>query len=235
MIIDCMMNIPLLFWASELTGDNKYYDIAYRHAKSVEKYMVRPDYSTCHTFNFNPETGSPLGEKTSQGYADDSCWSRGQSWAIYGFALAYFYTKDKNFLKTAKEAARYFMSHLSAFDLPCWDFDAKDNAFAPWDSSAAAICAAGCLEIESLAESQSEKEEFRAYALRLLSALDKWCVTEDYPNIEPILYHGCTGQVFPKGQEDKIVIPSINQALVYGDYFYLECLLRLGGNNIRIW
>ena len=239
MIIDCMMNIPLLFWATELTGDKRYYDIAYTHAKSVEKYMVRADYSTCHTFNFNPYTGEPIGEKTSQGYADDSCWSRGQSWAIYGFALAYSYTKDEKFLEIAKGTARYFMEQLSAFDLPCWDFDAKHHTFAPWDSSAAAICAAGCLEIEKHCDNQAEKDEFRAHALRLLAALDKWCVTEDYLHIEPLLYHGTAGQVFAKGKENSISISTIDQALVYGDYYYMECMLRLMEDNknkdIQIW
>lgn len=235
MIIDCMMNIPLLFWATELTGDKKYYNVACCHAKSVAKHMVRSDYSTCHTFNFNHITGEPLCEKTAQGYADDSCWSRGQSWAVYGFALAYVYTNDTEFLKIAKETARYFMKQLSAFDLPCWDFSAKSQLFAPWDSSAAAICAAGCLEIERLSDNQEEKDEFKEYSLRLLSALDKWCVTSDYPDVEPLLYHGCVGQVFAKNHEDKLVIPVIGQGLVYGDYFYLECLLRLKGNDIRIW
>lgn len=235
MIIDCMMNIPLLFWASEVTGDKKYYDIGYNHALTSAKYIVRDDFSTFHTFNFNAETGEVIGGKTSQGYSDESCWSRGQAWGIYGFALAYYYTKDSQFLHLAKAMADYFICHLSVGDLPCWDFDAKNFSFAPWDSSAAAICASGCIEISSLCENERDKEKFKGYSERLMQALDKWCVTDLSPNAEPLLFHGSVGKVFDKGSEKKISVPSIQQGLAYGDYFYMETLLRNTGNGFRIW
>ncbi len=233
-IIDSMMNLSLLFQVTEWTGDKKYYNVGYSHAKTTAKYFVRQDGSTYHNYNFNPETGEPVGGKTGQGYSDNSCWSRGQAWGIYGFALTYKYTKDEMFLDCSKKLAKYFMDNLSGVDMPCWDFSAKSEAFAPWDSSAAAICASGLLELSDLTEGE-EKEYFRSQAERLLEALDKWCSTEEYPKMEPILLHGCIGSAYREHKEKEIVVKEIQQALTYGDYFYLESILKMTKSKVRIF
>lgn len=230
-IIDSMMNIPLLFQVSQITGDASYFDIALKHAHTVADYIVREDFSTYHSYNFDYKTGNPIGGRTVQGYDDESCWSRGQAWAVYGFALAYKYTKEERFLKIAKNTANYFMSNLSAVDMPCWDFGAKNEPFAPWDSAAATICASGMLEIFDVCNDN----EYRENALRLIKAIEKFCLTDGYDNCEPLILHGCVGTAYSMGEADKLKNRSINQALVYSDYFYLECKLKLSGSKVRIF
>lgn len=230
-IIDSMMNIPLLFQVAEITGDNKYYEIAHRHANAVADNIVREDYSTYHSFNFNHITGEPVCGRTVQGYSDDSCWSRGQAWAVYGFALAYKYTKDERFIDIAKNTAEYFMNHLSAVDMPCWDFAVSDEPFAPWDSAAAAVCASGLLEIYDI----THDELYNKYANRLINALENFCLTDKYEKCQPLILHGCIGAAYKQGDPFKITNRSITQSLVYSDYFYLECKLKQSKNTIRVF
>ena len=99
LIIDCMLNLPLLYWATDVTGDAKYREIATKHAKTCRSVIIRPDGTTYHTYYFDPETGAPLRGVTHQGFSDDSCWARGQAWGIYGFALSYAYTKNDVFIE----------------------------------------------------------------------------------------------------------------------------------------
>ena len=230
-IIDSMMNIPLLFQVAKITGDNSYYDVGIKHAHTVAKHIIREDFSTYHTYNFDYKTGKAIGGRTRQGYADESCWSRGQAWAVYGFALAYKYTGVTKFLEISKKCADYFMSHLSAVDMPCWDFGATGEAFAPWDSAAAAICASGMLEIYDMDKS----EEYRENAIRLIKALEKFCLTDDYDKCQPLILHGCVGTAYAKDAPAKLCERAIGQALVYSDYFYLESKLKLSGSKVRIF
>ncbi|MBR3996165.1 MAG: glycoside hydrolase family 88 protein [Clostridia bacterium] len=230
-IIDSMMNIPLLFQVAEITQDKKYYDIALRHAHTVASTIVRDDYSTFHSYNFDHKTGAPICGKTVQGYSDDSCWSRGQAWAVYGFALAYKYTKEEKFIEISKKTAEYFMDNLTAVDMPSWDFAAKDQTFAPWDSAASTICASGLLEIYEL----TGDKKYYDYAMRLLDAIERFCLTVDYDNCQPLILHGCIGTAYSKGNEQFIKNLWIGQALTYSDYFYLECKLKLSDNKIRIF
>ena len=230
-IIDSMMNIPLLFKASEMTGDARYSEIGLRHAHTLAKHIVRPDGSTYHTFNFDHKTGKPIGGKTQQGYSDDSCWSRGQAWAVYGFAMAYRDTGCREFLEISQKTGAYFMEHLNALDLPCWDFSAANELFAPWDSSAALICASGFLELYELTEQAQYKEN----ALRLLRAVERFCLTVDYPACQPLILHGCSGTVYSQSDPNQLQNTTIDQALVYADYFYLECKLKLSNCKKRIF
>src|SRR5690606_32981673 len=108
-IIDCLLNLPLLYWAYEITGDQHYYDVAVQHAQRSRRYLVRGDDSSYHTFYFNPENGVPVRGGTHQGYDDGSTWTRGQAWGIYGFALSYQYTKNPVFLETSLRMAQYFL------------------------------------------------------------------------------------------------------------------------------
>ncbi len=231
-IIDSLLNIPLLFKAYEITGDKRYYNIAYSHAKTLSKYIVREDYSTYHTYNFNHITGEAICGKTQQGFSDESCWSRGQSWAVYGFALAYKYTGDKEFLEKSEKTAEYFMNHLNCVDLPAWDFFVCDKFdFIPWDASAATICASGLLELYDL----TKMEDHKSNALRLLRAIEKFCVTSEYENCQPLVLHNTAGPVYRDDKFNEILVPAIDQASVYADYFYLECKLKLSSNKLRIF
>ncbi len=230
-IIDSMMNIPLLYQVSEITGDPSYYEVAYKHAQTVAKYIVRQDYSTYHTYNFDPQTGRPIGGKTHQGYADESCWSRGQSWAVYGFALSYKYTKDPRFLDLAEKTARYFMEHLSAVDLPAWDFSTTDFEFVPWDASASVICASGLLELAEL----TGQNAFREDAIRLLNALERYCLTDGYEGCQPLILHNTAGPVYQENNLNELKVRAIDQASVYADYFYLECKLKMSSEKLRIF
>ena len=230
-IIDSMMNIPLLFQAHKLTGDSRYYEIGVKHAHTMADHIVRPDNSTFHTFNFDPVTGKPVGGKTEQGYSHDSCWSRGQSWAVYGFALAYKYTGCQRFLEISQKTGAYFMAHLNSLDLPCWDFSAAHQLFAPWDSAAALICASGYLELFDL----TGEVVYRENALRLLKAVERFCLTADYPDCQPLIIHGCSGTAYSKNAPEILKNTTIDQALVYADYFYLECKLKLSDCKRRIF
>lgn len=230
-IVDSMMNIPLLFQVSKITGEQQYYDIAKRHAVTVADYIVREDFSTYHTYNFDHLTGKPLCGKTRQGYSDESCWSRGQAWAVYGFALAYKYTGETRFLHIADKTAKYFMDHLSAMDMPCWDFTAADQLFAPWDSAASAICASGLLEMWQLTGENVYKEN----AIRLLKALETFCLTDQYPKCQMLLLHGCVGSAYQEAVPQKLDNSAIGVSLVYADYFYLECMLKLSGSKLHIF
>ena len=230
-IIDSMLNIPLLFQVSKHTGDQKYYEVGLRHAHTMADNIVRADGSTYHSYNFDPVTGAPRRGATVQGYSDESCWSRGQAWAAYGFALAYKYTGCRKFLETAEKTAKYFMEHLGCVDMPCWDFAAADQAFAPWDSSAGLICASGLLELHEL----TGKKEHLDSALRLLKAVERFCLTTDYENCQPLILHGCVGTAYSAENPSELKVRVIDQALVYADYFYLECKLKLSRCKVRIF
>lgn len=230
-IIDCMMNLPLLFWASEQTGDEKYKNVAMSHIATVMKYMVRKDYSTYHTFNMNHITGEPIGGKTGQGYSDESCWSRGQAWGLYGFSLAYKYTKNEEYLNVAKNIAEYFYSNLGDIKVPVWDFSCKEKVFCPIDSSAAAIASCGLLEIAK----HTEGTKYYDMALSIMDDLTKLCSTFDMPKFEPFLLHGCVGSVYREENENVIFNPFIDTPLIYGDYFYYEALARINDPDFDIF
>jgi len=127
MIIDCMMNLNLLYWASEQTGDPGYQEMARRHARTSQTHLMRPDGSFYHTFFFDPHTGTPLYPKNHQGYADESAWARGQAWAIYGFALSAEWTGDESFLTTAQKVADFFLTASPPDRTPLWDFPGSDG------------------------------------------------------------------------------------------------------------
>lgn len=223
MIIDCNLNIPLLYFASEHMEDKSYYQMAYNHAKTASKYIIRPDASTFHTFFMDTETGEPRYGSTHQGYSDDSCWARGQAWGIMGFPISYKYTKDKEFLEKAKCLANYFLNRLPK-DFVCnWDliFQGEDDQR---DTSAAAIAAIGLLELsEYLPDTDRFKEMYKNACLHITKSLSEKYLGD---NLEGILksgvyfYHGNLG---------------IDEYVIFGDYFFVELLLRLYKNWNSYW
>lgn len=224
-IIDCMENLGLLFWATRESGETHFADIARAHAATSARFMMRADGSTYHTYDFEPETGAPLGGHTFQGYADESCWSRGQAWAIHGFAQTYMYTRDPLFRITAQRVADYAIAHLPLDGVPYWDYRLPADAPRYRDSSAGAIMAAGLL---LLADSLSESDDvarYRAAALQTLHTLANEYTTAGAPHAEGLLLHGAA--FVGEGDCDTM--------LPWGDYFYLEALLRASGHAQFFW
>ena len=215
-IIDVMMNLPLLWWAYEETGDKKYYNVAYTHSKRTVEEFIRDNYTTVHVIDFDLETGEIIRKITVQGYSDDSCWSRGQAWAIYGFTLAYKHTEDELFLRTADNLARYFVKKLPDDYVLYWDFDDPEKEMR--DSSAAAIAASGLLDLSEL----SEKKKFREVAINILNSLCNNYLCEEEK--DRILKHGC----FHKPEN-----MGVDESLIWGDYYFIEALMKLrrGGNG----
>ncbi|MFC4778785.1 glycoside hydrolase family 88 protein [Paenibacillus sp. GCM10023252] len=225
-IIDCMYNLPLLFWASEETGDPRYREIAIAQADTCLGTIVRPDYTTYHTYLFNPETGEPIGGRTFQGYADDSCWSRGQSWAIGGYAHAYRYTGDVKYLEAAKSCAKVYIDRLEEDLVPKWDFHfhGYEND-EPRDTSAAAITAASLLEIAKHVP-QEERAYYSDLAERIVENLYQFYSTKDEPEHEGLLKEATAHK--PKNS-------GINVSLIYGDYYFAEAVARLANRTVIYW
>ena len=215
-IIDVMMNLPLLWWAYDESGDKNYYDVAYRHTKRTIDEFIRADYSTAHVIDFDLETGEIIRKLTVQGYSDDSCWSRGQAWAIYGFTLAYKHTEDELFLRTAEKLAEYFIKNLPDDYVPYWDFNDPKKELR--DSSAAAIASSGLLTLSEL----SGKGEIKNAAINILNSLcdDYLCEEEK----DGILKHGC----FHKPEN-----MGVNESLIWSDYYFIEAINREKRNGDR--
>ena len=224
-IIDCMMNLSLLFWATRATGDPRYKHIAVKHADTSLCHAIREDGSVRHILSFDPESGAFLEALGGQGLSPDSAWSRGNAWALYGFANTYRHTGELRFLDAAKRIAHYFVAALPDDGVPYWDFRLPSCEEAPRDSSAAAIAASGLLEIAD-AVPQGEERLYRNAAHRILQALTERYATWELPEHEAILLHGA-GHV-PQGD-------NIDVSLIYGDYFYVEAFAKLHGWQRRLF
>ena len=227
MIIDCLMNLPLLYFATEATGDESYKTAAYNHAKQTQKYIVRENHTTFHTYYFDTETGEALYGKTQQGYSDDSCWARGQAWGIYGFTLSYLYTGDSSFLETAKNVADYFIQELPEDKICYWDLIFNEGSEEERDSSSAAIAACGLLELSRQLPLNDEKHGYyEKVALELLQALAEKYTTVLRPESNGLLLHGVY---------DKKTNTGVDECMIWGDYFYLEALTRLAKSWYSFW
>jgi len=226
LIIDCCMNLPLLYWASEVTGDMKYHEIAYKHLKTAMATVIREDASTYHTFYFDPDTGAPLKGVTHQGYSDDSCWSRGQAWGIYGLPLSYVYTKDKEIIEVYKKITNYFLNRLPEDYIPYWDliFTSGDE---PRDSSAATIAVCGMLEMDQWLDEKDPMKKIYSNAVQLIlkSLMDNY-TTKDMPESNGLLLHAVYGK--PQGN-------GVDECNIWGDYYYMEALVRLMKDWKRYW
>lgn len=212
-IIDCMMNIPLLYWATEITGDDRFKYIAMSHADKVIESFIRPDGSVNHIVKFDPTNGDFVESFAGQGYAVGSSWSRGQAWAINGFSQSYLATGEKRYLDAAKRVANYFIAACVDDLLPRCDFRQPKDAVA-YDSSAAAIAAVGLINIANACQG-AEKEMYLNAAVRFLKTLDERCCPWDDENDEALLNYGM--ERFNSG----------HQALIYGDYYFMEAILKL--------
>lgn len=221
-IIDTMMNIPLLYWAAKESGYDRYRYIAMAHADKTMENVIRPDGSVVHINIYNPETGETVESLGGQGYGEGSSWTRGQAWAIYGFALSYLHTKEQRYLDAAKRVAHYFLSAVAEFDyIPPIDFRApKEPAYI--DTTAGAIAACGLLEIAKHVP-EFEKGMYIKGALNILKTLtEKECDFTD--DIDCVLLNGSEAYHTNK-----------HMNIIYGDYFYMEAMFNLNGMNIELW
>lgn len=205
-IIDCLMNLPLLYWAFKETGDKKFYRVAVNHADMALKYFVRPDDTVCHAYRFNPRTGHPIGPDNYCGYSIDSYWSRGATWAVYGFALCHHYTGDKKYLDVAVSLAKKFITELDAEVVPAWDFRLPSTAESIRDASAAAVMVCA---IQELAKAHAANQDMVSIKNLLLERI----CSDDYLDSNPT----CRG-VLKSAYGNKVAYSS------WGDYFLMEAI-----------
>jgi unsaturated chondroitin disaccharide hydrolase len=220
-IIDCLMNLPILYWASAETGDPRFRQIAEAHTETVQTHFLHPDGSSKHIVEFDPWTGACLRAHGGQGYDEGSAWSRGAAWALHGFSLGARYTGRADFLASAEKVAGFFLSHLPEDRVPFADFKAPAAQNIHKDSSAASCAASGLLLLAGL-ESEEKRAAAIAGAREILASLTAGYT--DWDGGEALLLHGCTAYhaTEPEGSDT---------SLIYGDYFYLEALLRLQGKE----
>ena len=218
-IIDNMMNLKLLFWATEATGDSSFYKIAVQHANTTMQNHFRPDYSTYHVINYNPTTGVVQEKKTAQGAADESAWARGQAWGLYGFTDVYRETKDEKYLHQAERIADFMLNHtnLPEDKIPYWDYNAPHIPDALRDASAAAITASALLELSEYVKGAKGQEYFNTAETILKNLSSSTYKAAPGTNGGFILKHG-VGHL-PAGTE-------VDVPLTYGDYYYIEALKR---------
>ncbi len=217
-IIDCLLNIPLLYWASNETGDLKYREIADKHFKTSCNYVIRDDASAFHTFYMDNISGKPLKGVTRQGYNDDSSWARGQAWGIYGIPLNYMYTKNESCFNLYKGMTNYFLNRLPNDNVCYWDLIFNDGDNHSKDSSATAIAICGIHEMNKyLPEVDSEKEIYKYAMHNMLRSLIGNYLNRDIEMGKPILLHGVYSWHSKKG---------VDEGNIWGDYFFLESLIR---------
>lgn len=231
LIIDCLLNLPLLYWASEETGDVKYRDIAEKHIHTAVANVIREDDSTWHTFFFNMETGAPDHGATCQGYRDGSAWARGQAWGVYGMALAYKYTERKEYIELFRRVTEYYLAHLPKDLVPFWDLEFTDGDDQPRDSSSASIAACGILEMIKYLE-PDEAEHYRRIAYRMMkSVYDNYAVKD--PRVSNgLVLHSTYSNHSPYNTCNHCGVDECNS---WGDYFYMEALTRMSKDWELYW
>lgn len=233
-IIDCLLNLPLLYWASEETGTDMYQDIALKHIKTTIAHSFRPDFSCYHTFFMDPKTGEGVRGETCQGYKADSSWARGQAWAVYGLVLSYQKTGDASYLELFEPVAEYFLSKLPQDLIPYWDliFIEGDE---PRDSSSASIVACGFLAAADSYSSlgKSEKAEYyRSLAKKLLKAVFDHCRVRPSDASNGLVFHGTYSK---KSPYNTCTPEGVDECVSWGDYYWMEALTRLGGAWESYW
>ncbi len=221
-IVDSLMNMPLLTWAGEQTGEERFADAVRRHTTQLRTHILRDDDTTFHTFYWDPETGEPLRGATEQGAFDDSCWARGQAWGIYGFAMNHRATGDPALLDASRRCAERFLSHLPSDRVPFWDMVYTDGADAPRDSSSAAIAVSGLFELAGVLDEGADADpdaasRYRAAGHEILASLIENYTPESPDAADAVLLHSVYD--LPKSV-------GVDEGTLWGDYFYLEALVR---------
>lgn len=226
-IVDCLLNIPLLYWATSVTGNEKYKNAAYNHFRTTIENAIRNDASAYHTFYMDPITGSPVGGATSQGASDNSAWARGQAWCIYGIMLTRKYIDDPDAVNICKKVTNYFLNRLPNDYVPFWDLIYNDGDNEPRDSSAAAIAVCGILElIKFLPENDNERSVYKNAIELIMESLYENYSTKNSPLSNGILMHAVYSKPANIG---------VDECNIWGCYFYMEALARLKLNWNPYW
>ncbi|NBK23314.1 MAG: glucoronyl hydrolase, partial [Spirochaetia bacterium] len=231
LIIDCLLNLPLLFWATEESGKAIYRDIALKHIDTAMRVIIRDDDSTYHTYYFDTKTGEPTKGVTRQGYRDGSAWARGQAWGIYGSALAYRYTSNPKYFDLFERMTKFFLDHLPSDKVPYWDFDFTDGSDEPKDSSASAIAICGMHEMAKYLDEDKAKF-YRSEAEGLLLVLIDACAATEPSASNGLLLHGTYARKSPYNPCNNRGVDECN---TWGDYFYLEALMRFSKDWDSYW
>lgn len=228
LFIDVMMNIGLVLWVANQTNDETLRQIGLEHCRTTQRYLVRPDGSTAHEGLFYAETGQFVRQSTHQGWREDSTWSRGQAWALYGFTAAYRLGGQPEFLATAQRCADYYLSRLPGDRVPAWDFDAPEDGKQPLDSSAAAIAASGLWDLSEAVTDAAERDRYRLEALKTLQTLcsDRF-LAMGRPEWEGILMHG----VYHRPNN-----LAVDESVAWGEHFFVEAVVKaLAGRSEAAW
>ena len=222
-IIDCLMNMPLLYWASEESKDERFREIAIRHTDTTLKHFIREDFSVFHAYRFDPVTGVPVGGDNYCGRHVDSQWARGTAWAMYGFALAYRHTTDIRFLKASLDVTQNFISNLDDEIIPVWDFRLEAGDTPLRDSSAAAVAICAIQELEAIDQSSPQISSIKHLLLDRLCSSD---YLDTNPQCHGILKHGEVGDGIGKAR---------SAYTSWRDYYFMEALAREAGIPVTWW
>ena len=218
-IIDCLLNLPLLYWASEVSGDKTFRDIAVAHADTTLKTFIRPDDSVCHAFRYDLKTGRPIGPDNYCGFGVDSYWARGTTWAIYGFVLSYRYTGDKKYLAASLRILRKFMGQLGVEIIPLWDFRLPASEKPLRDASAASVAVCAIQELEKLGAAEASMTKLKHALLTRLCSADYLDFNEACPGVQKLGQAGISRNAYTS----------------WGDYYLMEGLSRELGQGEPWW
>jgi len=218
-IIDNMMNLELLLRASKISGDSFYQNIAISHANKTKEHHYRTDFSCYHVVSYDSITGLPHKKQTHQGFADESAWSRGQAWGLYGYTFMYRETLDKQYLEQAKQIASFMISHpnMPADYIPYWDYNAPGIPNEPRDASAASLMASALIELSGFVDDELSDQYLQVAEKQIRTLASPAYTAKLSENGDFILMHG-TGS---KPHNSEVDVP-----LTYADYYYVEALLR---------
>jgi unsaturated chondroitin disaccharide hydrolase len=218
LFIDIMMNVGLILWAANATGDEDLRQIALEHCRTTQRYLVRPDGGTAHEGVFDTETGAFLHASTHQGWRPGSTWSRGLAWALYGFTAVHRLSGEPEFLDTARRCADYYLRHAPEGLVPYWDFDIPADGPRLWDSSAGAIAASGFWDLSEVVADPADRDRYQGAARTLLQTLtsDQF-LARSRPEWEGILLHGVYH--YHKGL-------GVDESVAWGDHFFVEALVK---------
>lgn len=230
-IIDCLLNLPLLYWAYDVTNKSIYKEVCDKHITTCLKYSIREDGSTYHTVFMDRVTGEMTYGRTCQGYKDDSFWARGQAWAVYGTALSYKYTKNEKYLDVFRKVLQFYLDKLPEDLVPYWDMIFTSGDVEPRDSSSSAIVACGLLEMSKYVEKE-ESEKYIDFAKKMMKSLVTKYSNKDLKTSNGLLLH----QTYSKKSPYNTCTPEgVDECCSFGDYFYMEALTRLNCDWEMYW
>ena len=227
-IVDCLMNLAQLYWASEVLGDDRFKRIAMAHADMTLMDHLRPDGSIAHIVEHDRETGEVVKTYGGQGFAEGSSWARGQAWGVYGFVISYLYTKEERYLDAAKQVANYFIANCCDDWLPRVDFRAPSEPVY-YDSTSGAAAACGMIELAKLLP-ENEGGVYMHAAIKLLKALEENFCDFDPAN-DHMLGYGTVRYPVDSTPEEA----GVHISIIYGDFFYTEAILKLLGSEFNPW